>query len=377
MMLMMAAGPNILAIIILSLLILLIHRNPILTKERSYSYYILALAMLIVIFFETDVIFIQPVDYLPYLIFYSISFLLVPLIPVFFARVISPSAINMKNKRLLIPFIFHFIISFSNFFTGWYFSISETNTVIRGDLFGMFFIFIFYSYFLLYYASYQAAKKCAKVDRLYFYIPATVALLSTIVQLFFPFLLLGWSGLAIAMFYYYTFMRELQHRYDPLTGVMNRMAFQVMMKKLQKQDQVTIAVFDLNRLKQINDNYGHALGDKVIFDMAIIIQKSFEKIGTVYRIGGDEFCLLIEKSNKDSIEEAFAKIDKGIANHPPIHDIPFSIAYGYAEFSSSSEGTIYDCFDSADSMMYLNKRFIKGVEKRRKNDYKNKTSTPI
>jgi len=363
-----ALGPNFLAILILSLLVLLIRRNPILTKERSRAYYILVLAVLFVVFLETFIGVLPLTFDVPYSLFYSLSFFITPIVPLLFAKVIYPSVVTHKNKLIFFPFVIHLIFAISNPFTGLYFSLSESNQIVYGSFFKLFFIFLCYAYCLVYYASYKASRGYEKADRPYFYIPATVSLLCSVLQWLPPFLLLGRSGLAVGMFYYYTFMRELHHRYDPLTGAMNRMAFQTAMEKLQNHNAVTIAVFDLNRLKQINDNYGHSVGDKTISDMAKIIQESFGGIGTVYRIGGDEFCLICEKTKKDLIETAFGRVDELVAKHSDVHDVPFSIAYGYAEFDKKTTGTIYDCFDSADSRMYLNKRFIKGQTQRRKED---------
>lgn len=63
-----------------------------------------------------------------------------------------------------------------------------------------------------------------------------------------------------------------------------------------------VVTFDLNNLKNCNDNYGHRVGDAYIINAARIIENTFERYGKCYRIGGDEFCCIIPKGKSVDIE---------------------------------------------------------------------------
>jgi diguanylate cyclase (GGDEF)-like protein len=69
-----------------------------------------------------------------------------------------------------------------------------------------------------------------------------------------------------------------------------------------------IVTFDLNNLKQCNDQYGHRVGDEYIINAAHIIEDNFERYGKCYRIGGDEFCVIMPDAKENSIEGAMDNV---------------------------------------------------------------------
>ncbi|MEF9953602.1 MAG: GGDEF domain-containing protein, partial [Clostridium sp.] len=89
--------------------------------------------------------------------------------------------------------------------------------------------------------------------------------------------------------------RELKHLVyrDISTGVFNRTKFDEDMNRLNKKlgtnASICIIVVDVDNLKRTNDTEGHLEGDRLICETASILQRSFFNVGTVYRIGGDEF----------------------------------------------------------------------------------------
>ena len=99
---------------------------------------------------------------------------------------------------------------------------------------------------------------------------------------------------------------------DALTGVANKAAYKEYVDKLDKRAaaenmKYAVVVMDINNLKKINDNFGHEFGDMLIRDASRLIQKGF-KDHTVYRIGGDEFVIIIEQPKQTECEELLAKL---------------------------------------------------------------------
>jgi diguanylate cyclase (GGDEF)-like protein len=95
---------------------------------------------------------------------------------------------------------------------------------------------------------------------------------------------------------------ELEHRdravLDPLTGLLNRASLDARVLEIEEQAQLTggavsLVLLDLDRFKQVNDTYGHKRGDAVLRDVAYEIRKSLRSFELVYRIGGEEFLVLL------------------------------------------------------------------------------------
>ena len=91
------------------------------------------------------------------------------------------------------------------------------------------------------------------------------------------------------------FNRELYE--DPLTGARNRRYFEEQLKSLDKMG--AIAMIDVDNFKQINDSYGHVQGDLCLAEIAECIKKAYANFGYCYRIGGDEFCVLLKNRAKE------------------------------------------------------------------------------
>ena len=121
-----------------------------------------------------------------------------------------------------------------------------------------------------------------------------------------------------------------------------------------------IVVFDLNNLKQCNDTMGHAAGDAYIQNAAGIILHVFGNCGNCYRIGGDEFCVVIYGNDPSDMEELFRQMKQEQDEFNSKNAIPqIQIAYGYAEFDPETDRDIEDTRSRADDKMYQKKREIK------------------
>lgn len=82
-------------------------------------------------------------------------------------------------------------------------------------------------------------------------------------------------------------------KYDTLTGVHNRLQYEIVKQEIDYSNSLGIVFADLNMLKDINDNYGHSVGDIYIKDFSNILSNIFGH-ENCYRIGGDEFVVIIQ-----------------------------------------------------------------------------------
>lgn len=153
---------------------------------------------------------------------------------------------------------------------------------------------------------------------------------------------------------------------DVMTGLYNRTAYAEDIALLEKQlivdpDNLDLiyVIFDLNNLKILNDFHGHCVGDYYIIKTGKIIKKAFERLGKCYRIGGDEFAVLIIGKSYSDYEKSVRELIRLIAEENKNSDIDYSLAYGCAEFVSGKYNSIYELIEIADKNMYHNKEQYK------------------
>ncbi len=119
-----------------------------------------------------------------------------------------------------------------------------------------------------------------------------------------------------------------------------------------------LVMVDLDRFKDINDTYGHIIGDKVLMHMAIKLKESG---GRVIRYGGDEFLVIFDA--KVSAEEIRTKLDKLIHYFQKVHfkvephSFKVSFSYGMAPFNRGDD--VSSVIENADKAMYLHKKTLK------------------
>ena len=154
---------------------------------------------------------------------------------------------------------------------------------------------------------------------------------------------------------------------DPLTMVRNKSAYNEYIKKLQEQldrDEVidlAIGIFDCNDLKSINDQYGHEKGDIYIKNACSMICKVFGH-SPVFRIGGDEFAIILMNSDFTNRDELVAQLDKKQEERNSVVKSSWErvhIAHGIAVYDHELDDELGDTARRADKFMYDNKRKMK------------------
>lgn len=155
------------------------------------------------------------------------------------------------------------------------------------------------------------------------------------------------------------FIQEMAVK-DILTGCYNRNAYEDDIGQIDDLVGVQILGFDLNDLKKCNDTKGHMAGDQYIKDAAQVIDNAFGDLGKVYRVGGDEFCIVTKNVSEDTLMKkriAFNQaIGKYLLEHP---DSGFGIAFGWASYDEALDENVESIRHRADVFMYENKKEIK------------------
>lgn len=156
---------------------------------------------------------------------------------------------------------------------------------------------------------------------------------------------------------------------DDLTGLRNRAYYSEAVKKLEgriadENDDVSfgVVVFDVNNLKFVNDSYSHEGGDELLIRAAKLIASVFHR-SHVYRIGGDEFVILLDGldyEDRESLAEAFDHRCKEETIELDGEKIPVSVAFGLAVYDKDIDSGYENVFHRADGAMYRHKRATKG-----------------
>jgi diguanylate cyclase (GGDEF)-like protein len=150
--------------------------------------------------------------------------------------------------------------------------------------------------------------------------------------------------------------------FDPLTGLYNRrfaerrLAAEISRSE-RKGHPLTIVLIDLNDFKQINDSYGHAVGDQVLKEFAQRLNRSIRGADLAVRWGGDEFLLLLVECNLAQLQRVLMRLAPfDLEVHGKQLHVSFAI--GWREYASGDQ--VEDLLDGADHNLYLNKMTMKG-----------------
>lgn len=152
---------------------------------------------------------------------------------------------------------------------------------------------------------------------------------------------------------------------DPLTGLQNRHAFNLAVDEIDTPENLPISVIfgDLNKLKEVNDQLGHKVGDLYLRHAAHLLSQLVPEGGQLFRIGGDEFIMLIPRFGSAQAAELTERIQSRLSER---QNLPFSpsIALGLT-IKERPDQLFGDLIDAADQEMYLNKQRAKDQDGKR------------
>jgi len=148
---------------------------------------------------------------------------------------------------------------------------------------------------------------------------------------------------------------------DPLTGAYNRRHFSgILEEKIRKctenpDQKFALVIFDIDNFKPINDRYGHDTGDRVLGEVARHIHKSLKKDELFFRIGGEEFALLIDPlKRREAAAERAEELRRSVASVPFGPDLRITVSAGVTVMEKGDDAV--SLFRRADKLLYHSKR---------------------
>ncbi|PAT01387.1 hypothetical protein CI105_06640 [Candidatus Izimaplasma bacterium ZiA1] len=148
--------------------------------------------------------------------------------------------------------------------------------------------------------------------------------------------------------------REIDYlaNHDILTDLYNRNNFEEYIQKTKFKENDGVVVCDVDGLKLVNDAFGHLKGDELLIRFAAILKKVY-KNDLVYRIGGDEFCIIIKNAVVENMERK-EKLIKDEIQALDLYGISFDVSVGY-DIIEDDETTFFEVYSKAENIMYRRK----------------------
>lgn len=297
----------------------------------------------------------------------AIEFSIAPLLPVLFAEIIGLK--GKKREFIYVALAINVILEIISIRFGFIFCIDDKNIYNREKFY--FIYVIMYTMGILLFIL-QIASFCKeyqnKNDK------TLIAMLIFLVfglgiQIVNSNLRTNWLTVSIVYMMFYIYYSDLMFQIDSLTKLLNRVCYESLLKNLNYS--TAIIMLDANDFKFVNDNYGHHAGDVVLKKLANVIKKSYSNVGYCFRIGGDEFCVILKKgqlekmSNEAPNYDTSKMIDKlnqefisTLAEERKLEPLLTDIAIGYRIFQYNVD-ELTQVLHEADKDMYEKKKEMK------------------
>lgn len=183
-----------------------------------------------------------------------------------------------------------------------------------------------------------------------------IPLLGIIVQLIYPTYLLTWSFLALSIIVVYIFLETISGNRDYLTGVYSRSLLETYIHSLIEDHQdFHVIMMDMDKFKEVNDIYGHHVGDRVLIEFAHSLKLGYsEKEVFVARLGGDEFFSVLVYHPDQNPEFYIQNVNENMKKNQYLQQFKFlSFSSGYVTYDHKM--SIDDLLNKVDQKMYVEK----------------------
>lgn len=152
--------------------------------------------------------------------------------------------------------------------------------------------------------------------------------------------------------------QKIQLQTDPLTGILNRSGYQeILANAISRFDnsatKFSLAIFDIDHFKRINDKFGHLAGDKVLQNLAAQVRSEIRASDSLCRYGGEEFVIIMPDTDGPNAQRAMENLRAKVENYHFHHNgtpVPVTISCGTCEYRSGDNAE--RIFERADGALY-------------------------
>lgn len=304
----------------------------------------------------------RELNYVGNVIYYVLNGVIAYFWPLFAEYKLTNSYKRVKRLACIlgIPLAISAGLIISSPVTGIIFTVSEDNLYARTDIFFTIPTIIIFVYVICgtlnIYINRNKSGKYMIFPAIYFVIPMSLAML---VQMFNYGISLIFIGIAIAITGVYLSTQSESAYIDQLCGVYNRRYYNDYMLSFYNErkagDMLTGILIDMDKFKEINDAFGHDIGDKALMVFSSVLRKQMGNAGFVVRYGGDEF-VLITKESEEFAKKVVAEITKEVEDINTSKQNEFVLAFSYGISTLGTEGEPEEFLKTMDSRMYEMKK---------------------
>ena len=273
----------------------------------------------------------------------------------------SPSRVKRYAKIICAPVVIALLAIWTTPFTGWVFSITKDNVYKREDY------WLVPAIATVAYVIFGIGYIYSNRRRINKYMIMPVALIISpifigmLIQAFLPGTAIIAMVISISLVGFYATTQSESAYIDRLSGVYNRRYLDDYLTGLNENDKnkkigktITGIMLDMDKFKQINDNFGHHMGDDAISQVGKILRDNLGKMNFAARYGGDEFIIITPMLDSDSIEALMQKLTDAANANNDSGEYPYelSFSYGYAQFTVGKEKDSDGFMKRMDDNMY-------------------------
>lgn len=156
-------------------------------------------------------------------------------------------------------------------------------------------------------------------------------------------------------------LKEMRSSLDPLTGAYSRTTLLTFLREQQvlvkrRVMSCALVMMDVDHFKNVNDTYGHQVGDRMLVAVARYTMEHLRPFDKVFRYGGEEFVIAMQNTDVDGAERVIQRMGEGLAQAPIYHEeqmISVTASFGIAPLDAAS--SVEEAVDRSDQAMYAAK----------------------
>jgi len=242
--------------------------------------------------------------------------------------------------------------------TGWYFYISPDNRYNRGPLFlmhaSMALGIIILSSGLIILHRKQIPLQMSGLLLSYYAFP----IVGSIIQILFYGVTVTWPMTTLSVLFIYQHIIDNHLTTDYLTGTLNRRHFEKLIARRLTQTRpdhyLALIAADIDHFKQINDRFGHAVGDEALQATVQILHQCLRHDDVIARVGGDEFYIILQGRNWIDLDQTVARFHQAFAHYNEHNGKPFTLqlSFGGVVYDKTRHPTVQTLLEHADIRMY-------------------------
>lgn len=280
----------------------------------------------------------------------GLEFIVAPIVPLLWLTTMNGFK---RLKQIIIFCVANMLLEITSVFTGFIFVINKNGIYLHGDFYWVYVVVYLTSMFSLFVGCIWFSSKYQNRN--------TAGLIAIGIFVFggisihFAFSDVRTDRLVamISFSMLYSYCNALYGQVDALTRLLNRESYETHLAGLKRS--AIILMFDVDAFKEVNDSYGHDIGDDCLKRIAAILIGTYRNYGLCFRFGGDEFCAILNKP-VENVEKLNAAFLRNVAEErKEVSYVLPHVSFGYGVYTPGVN-TPDSAVKDADNMMYANKR---------------------